>query len=147
MYDFDPYQLLFVGGGLYVVGQVPKYAGTATLAVDRLLSVIFLKYEFEVDPTFDPQKRRQDAFGVSWQDPVDIVLRFRSDQAPYVRERQWHPSQQLTELEIRRWILGWGDAVEVISPEELRRELKTILSGAASRYQRSRHHLQQRTVL
>ncbi len=71
-YDFDPYRLLFVGGGLYVVGVVPKHKhkGTATLAIDRLLSVGVSKNGFEVDPTFDPGKCRQDAFGVSWQDPV-----------------------------------------------------------------------------
>lgn len=148
-YDFDPYRLLFVGGSLYVLGRVPKHAGTATLAIDRLLSVLLSKTEFQVDPTFDPRKCRQDAFGISWQDPVDVVLRFRADQAPYVRERLWHPSQQLTELpdggvelafraggpyEIRRWILGWGDAVEVISPEALRDELRHILSSAIGPY-------------
>jgi predicted DNA-binding transcriptional regulator YafY len=149
-YDFDPYRLLFVGGGLYVVGRVPKHAGTVTLAIDRLLSVMLSKTEFEVEPTFDPQKCRQDAFGVSWQDPVDIVLRFRTDQAPYVRERVWHPSQRLIDLpdggvqlsfraggpfEIRRWILGWGDTVEVVSPKELRDELGQILGAAVSIYQ------------
>jgi predicted DNA-binding transcriptional regulator YafY len=102
-----------------------------------------------VDATFDPQKCRQNAFGVSWQDPVDIVLRFGADQAPYVRERLWHPSQQMIELpcggvqlefraggpfEIRRWILGWGDAVEVISPYELRQEIKRMLNSAATVY-------------
>ncbi len=148
-YDFDPYRLLFVGGGLYVVGRVPKHVGTATLAIDRLLSVVVSKTQFEVDATFDPQKCREDAFGVSWQDPVDVVLRFRADQAPYVRERLWHPSQQMIELpggglqlafraggrfEIRRWILGWGDAVEVISPHELRQEIKRILNSAAMVY-------------
>jgi predicted DNA-binding transcriptional regulator YafY len=148
-YDFDPYRLLFVGGGLYVVGRVPKHAGTVTLAIDRLLSVILSKTEFEVDQTFDPQKCRRDAFGVSWQDPAEVVLRFRADQAPYVRERLWHPSQQLTDLsdggvqltfraggqfEIRRWILGWGDAVEVISPNELRDEMRHILTSAISFY-------------
>lgn len=148
-YDFDPYRFLFVGGGLYVIGSVPKHAGTATLAIDRLRSVILSKTKFEMDPAFDPQKCRQDAFGISWQDPVDVVLRFRADQAPYVRERLWHPSQQLTDLrgggvqlafraggpfEIRRWILGWGDAVEVLSPEELRHEIKGMLSSAATSY-------------
>ena len=148
-YDFDPYRLLFVGGGLYVVGRVPKHAGTATLAVDRLLSVFLSKTEFEVDPAFDPKKCREDAFGISWQDPVDIVLRFRADQAPYVRERVWHPSQQLIDLpkggvqltfraggqfEIRRWILGWGDAVEVVSPDDLRREIALIFSSASFLY-------------
>jgi proteasome accessory factor B len=148
-YNFDPYRLLFVGGGLYTVGRVPKHGRTVTLAIDRLLSVILSKTEFELDPTFDPHKCRQDAFGVSWQDPVDIVLRFRADQAPYVRERVWHPSQKLTDLptggvqltfraggpfEIRRWILGWGDAVEVVSPNALREEIKHALSSAASVY-------------
>ena len=81
--------------------------------------------------------------------PQPVVLRFRADQAPYVRERLWHPSQQLMELpdggvqlafrpggpyEIRRWILGWGDAVEVISPSDLRDGIAQILTAAASLY-------------
>lgn len=149
-YDFEPYRLLFVGGGLYVVGWVPKHAGTATLAIDRLVSVTPSKTEFAVDPGFDPVKCRQDAFGVSWQEPTEVVLRFRADQAPYVRERLWHPTQELTDrpdggvqlafraggpFEIRRWILGWGDAVEVVSPNELRNEIVRILNAAASNYQ------------
>ncbi|MFZ0591549.1 MAG: WYL domain-containing protein, partial [Bryobacteraceae bacterium] len=62
----------------------------------------------------------------------------------------WHPSQKLTELpdggvqlafraggpfEIRRWILGWGDAVEVVSPDELRKEISWTLTAAGSLYQ------------
>jgi predicted DNA-binding transcriptional regulator YafY len=80
---------------------------------------------------------------------MNVVLRFRADQAPYVRERLWHPSQELTELaeggvqlsfraggpfEIRRWILGWGDAVEVISPDTLRNQIQETLSSATSLY-------------
>ena len=72
-------------------------------------------------------------------------LRFRADQAPYVVERQWHPSQELKWLpdgrleltfraggtyEIRRWILGWGDAVEVIAPKPLREDVHGILSSS-----------------
>jgi predicted DNA-binding transcriptional regulator YafY len=38
-------------------------------------------------------------------------------------------------FEIRRWILGWGDAVEVVSPNELRQEIKRILNSAATVYQ------------
>jgi predicted DNA-binding transcriptional regulator YafY len=110
-----------------------------------------LEIEFQVDPEFDPRKCRQDAFGVSWEDPIEIVLRFRSDQAPYVRERLWHPSQEILDLpggklqltfraggpfEIRRWILGWGDAVEVISPETLRSEIASFLKSAVSAYRR-----------
>jgi predicted DNA-binding transcriptional regulator YafY len=82
---------------------------------------------------------------------MDVILRFRPDQAPYIRERIWHPSQKITHLsdgslqlvfraggpfELRRWILGWGDAVEVISPDELRHEIRDILNSAASIYPR-----------
>lgn len=149
-YDFDPYRFLFVGGGLYVVGRVPKHDGTATLAVDRLVSVILSDHDFQVDSSFDPKKCRRNAFGVSWQDPVDVVLRFGPEQAPYVRERVWHPTQSLTDLpdggvqlnfraggpfEIRRWVLGWGDAVEVISPEDLRQSVMSSLRAAKSTYE------------
>ena len=84
---------------------------------------------------------------------MDVILRFRADQAPYVRERMWHPSQTLKDLpdggvqlefraggpfEIRRWILGWGDAVEVISPDELRREVQGGMVTASSLYKNGR---------
>jgi predicted DNA-binding transcriptional regulator YafY len=39
-------------------------------------------------------------------------------------------------FEIRRWILGWGDAVEVISPEPLRSEIAGLLKSAVSAYRR-----------
>ncbi len=39
-------------------------------------------------------------------------------------------------FEIRRWILGWGDAVEVISPNNLREELRRVLRAAFSVYER-----------
>jgi predicted DNA-binding transcriptional regulator YafY len=62
-------------------------------------------------------------------------LRFVSGVASLVRERVWHPSQKVMEgangavelqlevgvsPEVERWILGWGDSVEVIAPAKLR---------------------------
>jgi predicted DNA-binding transcriptional regulator YafY len=37
-------------------------------------------------------------------------------------------------FEITRWILGWGDAVEVIAPEELRRQIQQILRSTSAHY-------------
>jgi predicted DNA-binding transcriptional regulator YafY len=128
---------------------VPTHTGTVTLSIDRLAALEVSMAEFEVDATYDPEQCRRDAFGVCWNDPMDVVLRFRADQAPYVRERQWHPTQKIADLpdggiqlafraggsfEIRRWILGWGDAVEVISPDELRQAIRKILISASSFY-------------
>jgi predicted DNA-binding transcriptional regulator YafY len=147
--EFESYCLLFAGGRLYLVGRVPAYTGTATLAVDRVHGVVLSQTDFEIDPAFDREQCRRDAFGVSAQDPTDIVLRFRAGQAQYVRERLWHPSQVITDLpggeiqfafraggpyEIRRFILGRGDAVEVLGPAPLRLEIGQLLTAASFAY-------------
>ncbi len=88
-----------------------------------------------------------------WEKPVTVVLRFRADQAPYVTEREWHPSQRFRTLrdgrlemtfragglfEITRWILGWGDAVEVLRPQRLRASICEVASSLAAPCQRRR---------
>ena len=66
-----------------------------------------------------------------------------------VRESVWHRSQELAELaeagsswpctvagivEIRPWILSWGDAVEVVAPPALREAVARMVQRAADRY-------------
>lgn len=152
-FSYDPYRLLSVQGGLYCVGKISAYANLVTLAIDRVRSVELTDEEFAVDPAFDPKRIEAEAFGVVWERPTTVVIRFRADQAPYVREREWHPTQKLRELrdgrvelsfraggafEIRRWILGWGDAAEVVRPATLRREVAAMVRSASAVYRRCR---------
>ncbi len=80
-------------------------------------------------------------------------LRFDSGVAHRVREAIWHRSQRITELadggvelsvtvagivEIRPWILSWGDGVEVLAPTELRDSVAAAVRAAAARY--GEHH-------
>lgn len=68
-------------------------------------------------------------------DPYEVVLRFDSYQARWIKERTWHPSQQIQpqddgglilrltvsgEGDLLRWILGYGSHVEVLMPAWLR---------------------------
>jgi predicted DNA-binding transcriptional regulator YafY len=148
-FPYDPYRLLHVQGGVYCVGRVPAYQNLATLAVDRIRDLVPTEESFSISSQFDPKRHKAEAFGVVWEKPVTVVLRFRADQAPYVREREWHPSQRFEMLkdgrlqmtfhaggafEITRWILGWGDAVEVVRPASLRSHVAAILGEAARRY-------------
>jgi len=150
-FPYDPYRLLAVHGGLYCVGKVPAYPNFVTLAVDRIRSLELAEESFTVDPTFDPKRYEAEAFGVTWEKPMTVVVRFSADQAPYVRERQWHPTQRLRELadgrveltfraggmfEIMRWVLSWGDAAEVVRPPALRQEIASTLRSAAAVYRR-----------
>ncbi len=82
------------------------------------------------------------------QPPTDVVLRFRPGVATRVLEATWHPTQR-TELEvdgslvwhatvagtieIRLWILSWGDDVEVVGPASLRDDVADTLRRAAPR--------------
>jgi len=151
-FEFDPYRLLVAPDGLYCVGRTPEYGQVIMLAVDRIRAVSVLEARFEVDPSSDLEKLSRDAFGVVWEEPMTVVVRFSAEQAPYVKERVWHPSQAFRELagggvemtfraggefEIVRWILGWGDAAEVVEPAELRERVAEVLGSAFERYRHS----------
>ena len=66
---------------------------------------------------------------------------FAGRAAQLVRERNWHPSQQIQELaddnlelsltlnsleEMVPWILSWGKDCEVVSPVKLQRKVRSI---------------------
>jgi hypothetical protein len=80
---------------------------------------------------------------------VEIVLRFVPGVASRVLEATWHPTQAVaTEadgslewratvsgtIEIRLWILSWGDDVEVVSPVSLRDDVADTHRRALARY-------------
>ncbi len=145
---YDPYKLLAIQGGLYAIGKTPG-RGPAPVAVDRIGKLEVLDDSFDVDRTVDLKRYETETFGVWWGKPMTVVVRFSARQAPFVREREWHPTQKLRELrdgrleltfraagvfEITRWILGWGDAAEVIRPATVRRWVSTAHTKATAIY-------------
>ena len=147
--EFEPYRLKSTLGGLYTIGWVPSQERLTPLAVDRIQLIEPLEQRFAVSPEFDLKKSAQESFGIIWERPIQVVIRFRSDQAPYVAEREWYPSQKVRTLkdgrleltfnagglfEITQWILSWGDAAEVISPLKLRNHVAKCLKSTISLY-------------
>jgi predicted DNA-binding transcriptional regulator YafY len=78
-----------------------------------------------------------------------IHIVFDSFAAPLVQERQWHPSQKITQLrdgrielsltlgnleEVERWILSWGSHARVVAPPELRERIANTVSTLANSY-------------
>ena len=81
------------------------------------------------------------------------MLRFAPRVAARVLEATWHPTQAVaTEadgslhwratvvgtIEIRLWILAWGDDVEVLAPASLREDVAATLRRAVTRYEDDR---------
>lgn len=147
-YAIEPYRLVFAQGGLYLVAFVPEYGQLRTFAVDRVIGVS------PTDERFEPMDLEEDAFahslGVNQGTPPEpIEIHFEPRMAPYVRERVWHPSQQLRDLEgggvaltlqvsndwaLRSWILGFGPLARVVSPPDLAAQILDEIDRARSLY-------------
>jgi len=94
---------------------------------------------FVRDPSFDAQAILSPGFEMQFgEELVTVRVRFSAYQARWIRERQYHPSQQNTELpdgslemtlavagtaEVKRWLLGYGAEVEILEPASLRAEM------------------------
>jgi predicted DNA-binding transcriptional regulator YafY len=123
-----------------------------TYKVERIRSATLTQDRYEIPDDFDPDAWLANSWAIWSSDStpaVRIHLRFDAAVAHRVREAVWHRSQELSELpgggleltvtvagtvEIRPWILSWGDAVEVLEPAELREAIAGAVRGAAARY-------------
>jgi predicted DNA-binding transcriptional regulator YafY len=147
-----PYALFEYEGGLYLFAYLPDDDRVVVLGVERIQYITVHEESFTKLPHIWQQieEKRERAFGIiDDEEELDVVLKFTAEQAPYVREREWHPSQGLTEqedgslilrfcasgrFEIVRWVLGWGEHVEVLEPPALRQEVAQYLQAAARQY-------------
>ncbi|MFL5757539.1 MAG: helix-turn-helix transcriptional regulator [Chloroflexota bacterium] len=137
---------------LYLIGWDETRNAIRTFKVERIV-------DLAVTPrTFEPPAGAalETALGRAWdiiadQAPTTVVLRFAPSVAARVREATWHRTQTVVEspdgtlvwratvagtIEIRLWILRWGDEVEVLEPPELRDDVSATLERAAMQYRR-----------
>ena len=83
------------------------------------------------------------------QEPAEVVVRFSPSVAARVQEARWHPSQRVEveadgslvwravvagTIEVRLWVLQWGDDAEVLAPASLRDDVAATHRRAAERY-------------
>lgn len=146
----DPFTLVVYKKGLYLAGYSHLHRAVRTFALDAFRDVEWRKGDgFEYPADYDPAKLFEGAFGLIGGAPARVRLRFSDKVARFVRRRQWHPSQQFTAVpggglemslnvrgttELRSWVLGFGDQVEVIEPAFLRDEIRAELARALARY-------------
>ena len=90
-YEIEPLRFLPHRGGLYVISRVPWYDNLITQAVERFDDVKVTEQEFEPPDHLPIDERVRDAFGVSYEEPMDAggplrrgpgALRARAHLAP-----------------------------------------------------------------
>jgi proteasome accessory factor B len=121
-----------------MVGHDHRENELRTFAVERIQSALVGNRRFEIPPDFNFEEFRKTAFNVIWGEPQEVMIRFSPAQAPYIKERTWHPSQHIeteddgsivltmhvADLdEVKRWLIGFGAEAEVIEPDELANEI------------------------
>lgn len=131
----DPYHLANINGEWFLFGFCHWRKDIRTFVPARMQAVRETGELFRRPKDFSIEKRLRDSFGViTGQGDFQVIIRFTDAVADYVREKRWHPSQQLRELadggvelrlrlsslaEIQRWILSWGGQARVVAPPDL----------------------------
>ena len=152
--DFAPYFIEAAGASYsaYVIGHDDSAGAMRTFKLDRLERAQMLDETYEIPPDFDPQTYLASAWGImTGENLVHVVLEFSPRIASIVKERRWHASQEIDDLEgggllftlkvsepreMLPWIRSWGDDVEVLEPLELRAEVGADAWRAAAHYER-----------
>ena len=147
-YTIEPYRVVFAQGALYVVAFVPEYAQTRTFALDRIKSLSLTEERFE--PVEDEEEAFANSLGVHHGPPEQIEIAFEPRIARYVRERLWHPSQDVrdepgggivvtlqvsNDVSLHSWILGFGPLARVVSPPALAAHIAEQLASARGLYE------------
>lgn len=147
-YQVHPYRLTYAQGGLYLIAYVPEYEEVRTFATERIQDISLLEERF-TPPAALPEDTFAHSLGVHSGPPEHVQIEFEPAVADYVRAREWHPSQFLSDLSgggvmmtldvcrdrsLESWILSFGPFARVVSPDSLAREIAGTLDRARERY-------------
>jgi proteasome accessory factor B len=131
----DPYHLANINGEWFLFAWCHLRKDIRTFVPARIQEARPTGKVFARPQKFSLEKRLRDSFGVqSGQGNFEVVLHFNELVSDYIREKKWHESQELRELEdggvelrlklsslgeIERWVLGWSGNARVVQPAEL----------------------------
>lgn len=146
----DPYYLVSHRGEWYLSSYCHLRESIRTFGVSRISAATILDEPFTMTAGMTVRKMFGDQFGIIWKDRFHKVrIRFSAEVAPYIRERQWHPTQRLREQkdgglalefttnhvsEVKDWVLSWGGNATALAPAELVHKVKASLKAASANY-------------
>jgi predicted DNA-binding transcriptional regulator YafY len=147
-YVVDPQRLVFAQGALYLFAYVPEYVQVRTFAVHRIKSLTVLEERFDPIETL-PDKPFPNSIGVHTGEPEAVEIEFAPNVAPYIRERECHPSQRISDGQggsivlslnvcidwaLQSWILSFGPFARVIRPLSLAARTLDEIEEAREQY-------------
>lgn len=135
---------------LYLIGFDESRGGLRTFKIERIRSVTVTPRGFEAPEPGSVERLMRGAWDIiADQTATLVVVRFSTGVAGRVAETVWHPSQVIDaqddgtliwratvagSIEVRLWILSWGDDATVLEPESLRSDIAATLLRATANY-------------
>lgn len=150
-YIVNPLGLVFRHEVIYLVCTLWEYDDVLQLALHRFESVNLLDEEIIVPKNFNLDRYiSEDSFSYPINDQmINLKVLFAGEVASHLYETKFSEDQRLIEQEdetvlleasvkdtqeLRWWLFGFGDYLEVLKPEELRDEFKRQISNLEKRY-------------
>ncbi|MCQ2595250.1 MAG: transcriptional regulator [Treponemataceae bacterium] len=150
---FDSYRVLCQKGNWYVFGYDHGADDFRVYALPRMKNLEFTGETFEIPKDFDVSKYVDLSFGIwnNHEEPVEYELLFSSKMANYILEREWHSGQKMKQnkdgsillkfksnqkQQIFSWVLGFGSAVTIINPPELKNAMLAEIEKLAEKYKK-----------
>ncbi|BCR05678.1 WYL domain-containing protein [Desulfuromonas versatilis] len=136
----EPHHLQHYMGSWVLIAYCRRRSDWRKFFLSRMTEPKILPECFDPRPRADWQGQLEGGFGIfQGTGLTHVVLRFSPFRAAWIREQLWHPHQRLSEhpdgsldlsfpvadfREIKLRVLQFGADVEVIEPEELRRQVR-----------------------
>lgn len=149
----DPYGLHGSKGNWYLLAYCHERRRIVPFHVARIWSAVETGTRFVRPENLDVESLFSGALGVFIDEPdaevLQVVLRFEGFAARHARETEWHASQRVEDqpdgsivmrleltntVELERFVLGYGEGVEVLEPESLRVRVRDRLEQTLSLY-------------
>ncbi|MDQ2086000.1 WYL domain-containing protein [Herbivorax sp. ANBcel31] len=143
-----PYATFQYKNDIYFIGYCEKREKILDFKICRIKKYFKLEEKFQKNEDFDLKKSMENCFGIYKDKELDVKLKIKYPVAGIVKEKMWVENQKIREVEggiifkarvkgkteLKTWILGMGSAVEVLEPEELKKEIKEEIFKMKSLY-------------
>lgn len=150
--DVEPYRLLNRDGHWYLIAYCRRRDDLRSFRLDRIRGLQVTGEIFLHDPDLDLDAYLDETFGMHWDARTYAVcIRFSPYQARWIRETEWHPTQQMVArpdgsldlhlqvtglTDVARWVLSYGGEAEVVSPPVLRHRIAAEARRMAAVYEK-----------
>lgn len=149
--EVEPYHIVSFQGEWYLIAFCHNRKSILTFAISRIIKATLQQKTFTVPNDFDYRQFSKEKFGIfNGPKSFKVEILFDRNNAPFIEEREWHPSQKLERqsdgsliltisashyLEVKKWVLSWGSGAEVLKPKELRMEIQEELRKMVQQYE------------